>query len=163
MPSQCSHIPHCATCKQRTTYYMHTLHISTIRYCILYRDTNDIWNNALAMVNRDERHRDIQTAQCSTYQVPKFHDQSATYKKANDELLQDTRPHSSDDITDKLSGTMTLIKYTQTIASSPIDRHYRSICIRSIHSRIHFLFFLGSGGSSAARIASSNTFFRPFC
>lgn len=31
------------------------------------------------------------------------------------------------------------------------------------HSSTHLRFFLGSGGSSAANIASSNTFFRPFC
>lgn len=31
------------------------------------------------------------------------------------------------------------------------------------HSSTHLRFFLGSGGSNAANIASSNTFFRPFC
>lgn len=31
------------------------------------------------------------------------------------------------------------------------------------HSSTHLRLFLGSGGSSAANIASSNTFFRPFC
>lgn len=31
------------------------------------------------------------------------------------------------------------------------------------HSSTHLRFFLGSGGSNAANIASSNTFFSPFC
>lgn len=31
------------------------------------------------------------------------------------------------------------------------------------YSRTHLRLFLGSGGSRAARIASSNTFFKPFC
>ena len=36
---------------------------------------------------------------------------------------------------------------------------YQSI----IQSNVHFFFFGCSGGSSAAKIASSKTFFRPFC
>lgn len=31
------------------------------------------------------------------------------------------------------------------------------------YKNLHFLFLEGSGGSKAAKIASSNTFFRPFC
>ena len=34
--------------------------------------------------------------------------------------------------------------------------------ILSPYRSIHFLFFTGSGGSNAAKIASSNTFFNPF-
>jgi hypothetical protein len=33
---------------------------------------------------------------------------------------------------------------------------------RKVYKRTHFLLFTGSGGSNAARIASSNTFFNPF-
>lgn len=31
------------------------------------------------------------------------------------------------------------------------------------YNKTHFFFLGGSGGSKAARIASSNTFFKPFC
>jgi len=34
---------------------------------------------------------------------------------------------------------------------------------RKVYKRTHFLLFTGSGGSNAARIASSKTFFNPFC
>lgn len=34
---------------------------------------------------------------------------------------------------------------------------------RDVHSNTHLRLFLDSGGSRAANIASSNTFFRPFC
>jgi hypothetical protein len=33
----------------------------------------------------------------------------------------------------------------------------------TVYKRMHFLLFTGSGGSNAARIASSKTFFNPFC
>jgi hypothetical protein len=33
---------------------------------------------------------------------------------------------------------------------------------RKVYKRTHFLLFTGSGGSNAARIASSKTFFSPF-
>merc|ERR1719361_2305992 len=42
-----------------------------------------------------------------------------------------------------------------------ISRNETKILVN--HKIKHFLFFGGSGGSSAARIASSNTFFNPFC
>lgn len=32
-----------------------------------------------------------------------------------------------------------------------------------LYKILHFFFFCGSGGSKAAKIASSNTFFNPFC
>ena len=35
--------------------------------------------------------------------------------------------------------------------------------MRVPHKIMHFFFFTGSGGSKAARIASSKTFFKPFC
>ena len=42
-----------------------------------------------------------------------------------------------------------------------ISRNETKILVN--HKIKHFLFFGGSGGSNAARIASSNTFFNPFC
>ena len=41
-----------------------------------------------------------------------------------------------------------------------------SICLPKhalVYKMIHLFFFGGSGGSNAASIASSNTFFKPFC
>ena len=37
------------------------------------------------------------------------------------------------------------------------------VCVLGSHSKTHLRFFLGSGGSRAAKIASSKTFFSPFC
>merc|ERR1719384_814240 len=42
-----------------------------------------------------------------------------------------------------------------------ISRNETKILVN--HKIKHFLFFGGSGGSKAAKIASSNTFFNPFC
>lgn len=36
-------------------------------------------------------------------------------------------------------------------------------CPDHIYKSTHFFFLAGSGGSSAASMASSNTFFNPFC
>lgn len=41
------------------------------------------------------------------------------------------------------------------------DWQYNKLSVS--YSRVHFLFLTGSGGSRAARMASSKTFLRPFC
>ena len=50
-------------------------------------------------------------------------------------------------------------KSTLWVSFSTSIYMYQSI----VQSNVHFFFFGCSGGSSAAKIASSKTFFRPFC
>ena len=43
------------------------------------------------------------------------------------------------------------------------DTRTQHLAFVVFYKNLHLLFFVGSGGSKAAKIASSNTFFSPFC